>query len=106
VRAEFVDRDIDVTMAILTVAPYGNRVPNMAGGSGAATVRQFHADHFIVHWPADAGITLISRMIGQGRVIDELLIRIARAIVMGAFCPAWRRPTSRACRATGCCAGR
>jgi carboxymethylenebutenolidase len=75
VRAEFVDRDIDETMA------------TMAGGHGAEAVRQFYVDHFIGHWPADTRITPVSRTIGQGRVVDELLMSFTHDIAMDAFLP-------------------
>ena len=87
VRAEFVDRDIDATMATMTEAPYVNHVPTMAGGHGAKAVRQFYVDHFIGHWPADTRITPVSRTIGQGRVVDELLMSFTHDIPMDAFLP-------------------
>ena len=87
VRAEFVDRDLDQTMATMVAAPFVNHVPTMTGGHGWEAVRAFYGAHFIVKWPADTSITPVSRTIGQGRVVDELLMSFTHDIVMDAFLP-------------------
>ena len=73
VRAEFVARDVDATMATMTDAPYVTHVPVLTGGCGREEVRRFYATYFVGHWPADTQIKPVSRTIGQGRVIDELI---------------------------------
>ena len=87
VRAEFVDRDLDQTMATMVAAPFVNHVPTMTGGHGWEAVRAFYGAHFIGKWPADTSITPVSRTIGQGRVVDELLMSFTHDIVMDAFLP-------------------
>jgi hypothetical protein len=64
VRAEFVERSVDATMATMTDAPYVTHVPVMTGGYGHDEVRQFYATWFIGRWPADVQITPISRTAG------------------------------------------
>ena len=73
VRAEFVDRDVEATMATMTERPYVNHVPVMTGGHGREAVRRFYAEHFVGKWPADTQVRPVSRTAGQGRVVDELV---------------------------------
>lgn len=87
VRVEFVDRDLDETMATMVAEPYVNHVPTMMGGYGRDAVHAFYGAHFIGKWPADTSITPVSRTIGQGRVVDELLMRFTHDMVMDAFLP-------------------
>jgi carboxymethylenebutenolidase len=87
VRAEFVERSVDVTMATMTDAPYVTHVPVMTGGYGYDEVRQFYATWFIGRWPADVQITPISRTVGQGRVIDELIVSFTHDMEMPALLP-------------------
>jgi carboxymethylenebutenolidase len=46
-RAEFVDRDLEATMATMVDEPYLNHVPVMTGGIGREAVRRFYRDYFI-----------------------------------------------------------
>ncbi|EQD67408.1 Carboxymethylenebutenolidase, partial [mine drainage metagenome] len=73
-RAEFVDRDVEATMATMSDQPYLTHVPVMTGGYGTDQVRDFYSRAFIGHWPSDTTITPISRTIGQGRVVDEFVV--------------------------------
>ena len=87
VRAEFVDRDVEATMATMTERPYVNHVPVMTGGNGREAVRRFYADHFVGRWPADTEVRPVSRTAGQGRVVDELLISFTHDVEMPAILP-------------------
>jgi hypothetical protein len=73
-RAEFVDRDLEATMATMVDEPYLNHVPVMTGGRGREEVRRFYRDHFIGRWPADTKLVPISRTVGQDKVIDEFVV--------------------------------
>ena len=94
VRAEFVARDIDATMATMTDAPYVTHVPVLTGGCGREDVRRFYAGYFIGRWPADTQMRPISRTIGQGRVIDEFVLSFTHNIEMPAILPGLA-PTGR-----------
>ena len=48
-KAEFVDKDVAVTMATMAAEPYLTHVPTLTGEAGRAAVTQFHRDHFC--WP-------------------------------------------------------
>ncbi len=87
VRAEFVECDVDATMATMADAPYVTHVPVLTGGYGAAEVRQFYGTYFVGHWPTDTQIKQVSRTIGQGRVIDELVVSFTHDVQMPAMLP-------------------
>ena len=87
VRAEFVECSVDATMATMTDVPYVTNVPVLTGGHGRDEVRAFYANWFVGRWPADTQVTQISRTVGQGRVIDELIITFTHDIEMPALLP-------------------
>jgi carboxymethylenebutenolidase len=87
VRAEFIERDIDATMATMTDAPYVTHVPVLTGGCGSDEVRRFYSSYFIGRWPADTQLKPISRTIGQGRVIDEFILSFTQDVEMPAMLP-------------------
>ena len=95
VRAEFVDRDLDETMATMTDAPYVIHVPVMTGGHGRDAVRAFYGAHFTGKWPADTRIARVARTVGQGRVVDELIMSFTHDVMMDAILPGVP-PTGRA----------
>ena len=87
VAAEFVDMDLDATMATMTADPYVNHVPVMTGGVGFEGVRQFYGDHFIGKWPKDVEITPVSRTVGESQVVDELVLSFTHDIEMDQLLP-------------------
>jgi carboxymethylenebutenolidase len=87
VTAEFVDMDLNATMATMTDDPYVNHVPVMTGGVGLEGVRQFYGDHFIGKWPKDIEITPVSRTVGESQVVDELVLSFTHDIEMPQLLP-------------------
>jgi carboxymethylenebutenolidase len=87
VRAEFVERDVDATMATMTDAPYVTHVPVLTGGCGRDEVRRFYSSYFVGQWPADTQLKPISRTVGQGRVIDEFILSFTHDVEMPAMLP-------------------
>jgi carboxymethylenebutenolidase len=87
VAAEFVDLDLDATMATMTADPYVNHVPVMTGGVGSESVRQFYGDHFIGKWPQDIQITPVSRTMGEDQVVDELVLSFTHDVEMPQLLP-------------------
>jgi carboxymethylenebutenolidase len=87
VAAEFVDMDLDATMATMTDDPYVNHVPVMTGGVGFEGVRDFYGRHFIGKWPQDIAITPVSRTIGDDQVVDELVLSFTHDIEMPQLLP-------------------
>jgi len=74
IAKEFVDRDVDATMATMVAEPYVHCVPVMTGGSGGKGVRSFYSEHFVNQIPKDAEVTPISPTIGKDQVVDEVIV--------------------------------
>jgi carboxymethylenebutenolidase len=74
--------------------PYLTHVPTLTGGTGYEEVRRFYKYHFIPGWPPDVEVTLISRTVGQGRVVDELIVGFTHDREMDAILPGIK-PTGR-----------
>ena len=92
--AEFKMRDIEATMATMGGAPHVTHVPTMTGGFGRDQVRRFYETWFIGHWPEDAQITLVSRTVGESRLVDELILSFTHDREMPAILPGIK-PTGR-----------
>jgi carboxymethylenebutenolidase len=101
VAAEFVDMDLDATMATMTRDPYVNHVPVMTGGVGFEGVRTFYGDHFIGKWPKDIAIQPVSRTVGESQVVDELVLSFTHDIDMPQLLPGVA-PTGRHVRLAFC----
>ena len=101
VAAEFVDMDLEATMATMTDEPYVYHLPAMTGGVGAANVRQFYGDHFIGKWPKDIEIAPVSRTVGDDQVVDELVLSFTHDIEMPQLLPGIA-PTGRHVRLAFC----
>jgi carboxymethylenebutenolidase len=99
--AEFTSQDLDATMATMTDDPYLIHVPVMTGGTGLAEVRQFYGSIFIGHWPQDTAVERISRTVGAGQVVDELVMSFTHDVSMGALLPGVP-PTGRFVRLPVC----
>ena len=87
VHAEFVERDVEATMATMADVPYVTHVPVLTGGYGRDEVRRFYTSYFVGRWPEDTQLKRISRTIGQGRVIDEFVLSFTHNIEMPAMLP-------------------
>jgi carboxymethylenebutenolidase len=81
-RAEFAAHNAAETMATMVANPRVNHVPVMIGGEGRSQVLEFYAQRFLPHIPPDTEITPVSRTIGQGRVVDELIVKFTHSIPM------------------------
>src|SRR5262245_41562767 len=101
VAAEFVDMDLEATMATMTDDPYVNHVPVMTGGVGFEGVRTFYGDHFIGKWPKDIAIQPVSRTVGETQVVDELVLSFTHDIEMPQLLPGVA-PTGRHVRVAFC----
>ena len=64
------------------------------GATGREALRKFYAETFIPQIPPDAEIQLLSRTVGQNRVIDEFLLRFTHTVQMDWFAPGIK-PTGR-----------
>src|SRR5262245_6376455 len=73
--AEFVDRSPTASAATMTANAYCNHGPVMTGGTGSAEMLAFYRDHFIPKVPKDMTFELITRTVGQNRIVDEQVLR-------------------------------
>ena len=87
VKAEFVDMDVDATMATMSPEPYLTHVPTLTGGTGRAQVERFYRDHFVGHWPDDVQVKPLSRTVGENRVVDELIVSFTHNREMRVYLP-------------------
>src|SRR5499433_4118027 len=87
VGAEFAAKDADQAVATMTADSYVNLVPLMVGARGRDGVRDFYANHFVSQIPPDMEMVPVSRTIGQGRVVDEMILRFTHTIRMDWLLP-------------------
>lgn len=78
--SEFETRDVDATMATMVVEPYVNHIPTMTGGVGRDELQRFYREHFIPSTPSDTRLIPISRTVGEGSLVDELLFCFTHSI--------------------------
>ena len=71
---EFVDRDVDATMATMVPEPYVYNVPTMVGGFGGDGVSRFYSGHFVNQILKDPVVAPIFRTNGKDQVVGELIV--------------------------------
>jgi carboxymethylenebutenolidase len=81
-RAEFVEHSLEATLATMTAEPAVNHVAVITGGAGLEQVKHFYGTYFVPCQPPDTEIVLVSRTVGQNRVIDELIHKFTHTIAM------------------------
>ena len=86
-ECEFVTRDAAGTLDTMVEDAYVNHIPVMTGGLGRGALREFYSQHFIPHMPPDTKTTLISRTVGDERLIDEMLLEFTHTIEMDWMLP-------------------
>lgn len=84
---EFETRDAEATVATMTPDNYVNHVPVMTGGRGSAEMIEFYGKHFIPKMPADTTLRLLSRTVGNQRVIDEFVFAFTHDVEMDWMLP-------------------
>jgi carboxymethylenebutenolidase len=87
VGSEFAAKDADQAVETMTAESYVNLIPLMVGGRGRDGVRDFYANHFLSQLPPGIELLPVSRTIGQGRVVDEMIIRFTHSIRMDWLLP-------------------
>ena len=80
VGAEFAAKSADQALDTMTADPYVLNVPLMIGGRGREGVRDYYANHFVSQFPPDIELVPVSRTIGQGQVVDEMIMRFTHTI--------------------------
>ncbi|HHT9119763.1 MAG TPA: ester cyclase [Candidatus Hypogeohydataceae bacterium YC41] len=81
-RSEFEMKSVDDTLNTMVDDPYVNHIPVLTGGVDRDEVREFYSKRFIPQIPPDTETTLISRTIGNDRLVDELIFKFTHTIEM------------------------
>jgi carboxymethylenebutenolidase len=85
--AEFSAKNAEASVATMTASSYVNLIPLMLGGHGREGVREFYANHFLSQLPPDIETVTVSRTVGQGRVVEEMIVRFTHSIRMDWLLP-------------------
>jgi carboxymethylenebutenolidase len=85
--SEFAAKSAEQALATMTAEPYVNEVPLMIGARGREELHDFYANHFLNQIPPDLEMVAVSRTIGQGQVVDELIARFTHTIRMDWLLP-------------------
>jgi carboxymethylenebutenolidase len=70
---EFVERDVERTMATMVAQPYVNHIPTMTGGVGKERLSAFYTHYFVFANPKDTAMQLVSRTVGVDKLVDEFV---------------------------------
>ena len=85
--SEFGAKSADQALATMTAEPHVNMVPLMIGARGREELHDFYANHFLNQIPPDMEMVPVSRTIGQGRLVDEVVARFTHTIPMDWMLP-------------------
>lgn len=77
--AEFEHKDADAAIATMSDHPVLIHVPVNTGATGKEELRKFYREVFIPQVPPDAELQLLTRTVGQNRVVDEFILRFTHS---------------------------
>jgi carboxymethylenebutenolidase len=86
-RTAFYAHSADEALVTMIENPLVNQVPVLIGGNGKEELYQFYATYFLPQIPPDIEMVPVSRTIGQGRLVEEMVVRFTHTIPM-----AWMLP--------------
>ena len=84
---EFSAHSADAAIATMVSNPLVNQVPVMIGGYGKEELHEFYAKYFLPQIPPDTEMVPVSRTIGQGRLVEEMVFRFTHTIPMDWMLP-------------------
>ena len=71
-RREFVEKDVEATLATMTEDTSVWIIPLNVGGRGKDGVRAFYRDVLTPTVPEDMQVVLLNRVVGERHVVDEI----------------------------------
>jgi carboxymethylenebutenolidase len=86
-RTEFTAHSADEAIATMVANPLVNQVPVLIGGHGKEELHEFYATYFLPQIPPDTEMVPVSRTIGQGRLVEEMVVRFTHTIPMDWMLP-------------------
>jgi len=81
-RTEFTAHSAEEALATMIDNPLVNQIPVMIGGNGKEELYGFYATYFLPQIPPDTEKVPMSRTIGQGRLVEEMVVRFTHTIPM------------------------
>jgi carboxymethylenebutenolidase len=84
---EFEAHSTEKTLTTMTDDPVNINVPLLTGGVGFEEVRRYYSECFIPKNPPDTEVTLLSRTVGEDRLVDELILSFTHTIEMDWMLP-------------------
>jgi carboxymethylenebutenolidase len=84
---EFEDHSTEKTLGTMTDDPVNINVPLLTGGVGLEEVRRYYSEHFIPKNPPDTQVALLSRTVGDDRVVDEMILSFTHTTEMDWMLP-------------------
>ena len=87
VYAEFATKRVEDALDTMTEDAYVNNVPLLLGGVGKRAVGDFYSRYFVGQMPPDIQSTLVSRTIGQDRIVEESVFRFTHSLRLDWFLP-------------------
>lgn len=85
--SEFAEHDADAAIATMTARPVLLHVPVNTGATGREPLRKFYAEVFIPALPDDMELELITRTVGENRIVDEFIMHLTHSLRMDWFVP-------------------
>jgi carboxymethylenebutenolidase len=89
---EFEAHSTEKTLSTVTDDPVNINVPLLADGVGFQEVRKYYSEYFIPKNPPNTKVSLLSRTVGEDRLVDEMLNRFTHTIEMDYMLPGAPRP--------------
>ncbi len=84
---EFEAHSTEKTLGTMTDDPININVPLLTGGVGLEEVRNYYSEYFIPKNPPDTEVTLLSRTLGEDRLVDEMIQSFTHTIEMDYMLP-------------------
>jgi carboxymethylenebutenolidase len=84
---EFEAHSTEKTLSTMTDDPININVPLLTGGVGLEEVRKYYSEYFIPKNPPDTELTLLSRTLGEDRLVDEMIQSFTHTIEMDYMLP-------------------
>ena len=84
---EFEAHSTEKTLSTMTDDPININVPLLTGGVGLEEVRKYYSEYFIPKNPPDTEVTLLSRTVGEDRLVDEMIQSFTHTIEMDYMLP-------------------
>ena len=89
---EFEAHSAEKTLSTMTDDPININVPLLTGGVGLEEVRNYYSEYFIPKNPPDTEVTLLSRTVGEDRLVEEMIQSFTHTIEMDYMLPGIPQP--------------